>query len=126
MPFKDKEKARTKNAEYQRKWFRNNRKTQYKRVKERSFRNRIWIHQYKSEQSCKECGISHPAVLDFHHRDGEKKKFSISQCKDSGLKRIKAEIKKCDVLCANCHRLLHWENCSGPFTNRKMLKDVKK
>jgi hypothetical protein len=56
---------------------------------------------------CIDCGESDPIVLEFDHREGEKKLAAVStlmtQMKAS-LKTIKAEIVKCDVRCANCHR----------------------
>jgi hypothetical protein len=59
--------------------------------------------------ACTKCGYDKCfAALDFHHRKGETKKFGIAiilACKVTA-KRIK-EIKKCDILCANCHRELH-------------------
>ncbi len=122
MPFKDKEKARTRNAEYQHKWYQDN-KTKHKgRVRRRMLRNRIWVYAYKKKQACIKCGSAHPAVLDFHHRFDEDKEFNISMCRNFSLARIKAEIAKCDVLCANCHRILHWDDCTGPFKNRILLE----
>ena len=55
---------------------------------------------------CFICGYSkHPGVLDFHHVDPLTKSFGIS---DDGLTRswktVEGEIKKCVLLCANCHR----------------------
>ena len=46
--------------------------------------------------------------LEFHHIDPTKKEFSISQirlCKMN--EKIKKELDKCDLLCANCHREIH-------------------
>ncbi len=120
MPFKDKEKAKKKNAEYQKKWFQNNKKVHYGRVRKRIERNSKWIQNYKKTQKCGRCGEDHPSTLDFHHRNNKEKEFPISKCRDYGLKRIKAEIAKCDVLCANCHRKLHWDNKTGSFAHRKI------
>jgi hypothetical protein len=58
---------------------------------------------------CIKCGYNkYPEVLEFHHRDSKQKLFGIGQ---RGLtrswERIKNEIEKCDLLCANCHRELH-------------------
>ncbi|MGZ6005366.1 MAG: hypothetical protein ACXWLH_04415 [Candidatus Saccharimonadales bacterium] len=56
--------------------------------------------------SCTFCGYNkHPGVLDFHHIDPESKSFGISS---RGFSRswqsIEAELKKCILVCANCHR----------------------
>lgn len=66
--------------------------------------------EYKSTLKCEECPESHPAALDFHHRDGSSKEATVSQAVALGwsLKRLMAEIAKCRVLCSNCHRKLHW------------------
>jgi predicted HNH restriction endonuclease len=49
--------------------------------------------------------------FEFHH-DGEEKKYSISTLAQKGyaIETIKAEIAKCVVLCANCHRIRHAGN----------------
>lgn len=65
------------------------------------------IDRYKMWKGCKECGYKeHPKALDLDHRDRGTKSFTIAQV--VGFKpwaEIKAEIRKCDVLCANCHRI---------------------
>lgn len=59
---------------------------------------------------CKSCSYSKcQASLDFHHRNPDEKEFAI--CKKYGCcklsERIKKELDKCDLLCANCHREEH-------------------
>ena len=54
---------------------------------------------------CTDCGEQHPYyVMQFDHCRGTKL-FTISQSTSAGhsLDKIKAEIAKCDVVCANCH-----------------------
>jgi len=56
--------------------------------------------------ACIVCGYNkHPGVLDFHHVDPTAKSFGISS---GGLSRawatIEAELAKCVLVCANCHR----------------------
>ncbi|QQG40642.1 MAG: hypothetical protein HYV37_03725 [Candidatus Levyibacteriota bacterium] len=49
-----------------------------------------------------------PYVMDFDHRDGETKIRSISWMAvndTSNIEKIKKEIIKCDLVCANCHRV---------------------
>ena len=59
---------------------------------------------------CSICGEAHLACLQFHHRDPDQKDFAINRA--SVLKipidLLKIEIKKCVLLCANCHAKLHW------------------
>jgi hypothetical protein len=67
-----------------------------------------WLRDYKSGLSCILCGFSHPDALDFHHRDPAQKEMEVSKTtRGWSIERIKKEIDKCDVLCANCHRILH-------------------
>jgi hypothetical protein len=49
-------------------------------------------------------------ALDFHHRDERQKEFSISKgiASEYRWSRLKPELDKCDLVCANCHRELHW------------------
>ena len=58
---------------------------------------------------CKLCGYNkHFAALQFHHRDQSEKVDSVSELIRRGvsLQRVKDEIEKCDVLCANCHMVI--------------------
>jgi len=60
---------------------------------------------------CEFCPEDHPACLEFHHRDPAEKEDTIAEAIQSkwGDSRIIAEIKKCIVLCSNCHRKLHYD-----------------
>lgn len=68
------------------------------------------VDDYKSTLSCQLCGENHPAVLQFHHVNPEEKDFDVSAATHSGVgfEKIKAEIDKCVVLCANCHFKEHY------------------
>ncbi|MDP1707102.1 MAG: hypothetical protein Q8L30_00895 [bacterium] len=70
-----------------------------------------WINEYKARRGCGRCGITDPRVLDFHHKKGEDKLFSIGGFRRAvGFDRIKKEVEKCEVFCANCHRIAHDED----------------
>ena len=69
-----------------------------------------WLSDYKQQRGCSRCGISDPRVLDFHHNGKESKNFTIGGFRrEVGAERLKKEIKKCLIVCANCHRILHDE-----------------
>lgn len=78
-----------------------------------------WAWDYKQQRGCLDCGERHPACLDFHHRDQATKTMSVSECCRSNLTldKILAEIAKCDLLCANCHRKRHYADKSGGFAS---------
>ncbi len=69
-----------------------------------------FIRNYKKTHSCVDCGISDWRVLDFDHVRGIKR-FAISSKMNgqASIKTIKEEIAKCDMRCANCHRIRHFE-----------------
>jgi len=65
---------------------------------------REFVQNYLRAHSCVDCGESNPILLEYDHVRG-KKKDSIARLTSQGysLGRIKKEISKCEVRCANCH-----------------------
>ena len=112
MPYKDPEKRR----ECRRNWDRTHPRlkpynTKRKLVvqkysKKRKVSRRSLIALYKLIVGCMDCGYKeHSEALDFDHRPGVEKKFNLSRGYTLPLEEIIAEIEKCDVVCANCHRV---------------------
>lgn len=63
---------------------------------------------------CNHCGISFPeCVYEFHHTDPTKKDFGISEIMGVTWERLEKELKKCILLCANCHRIEHYGGIYG-------------
>lgn len=104
MPFKNREYRLV----YRRKWYKENAESEKAHVKRRKKAIRRWLHNYKMTLSCSVCKESHPATIDFHHKQGNKEK-AISQMITDGysIEKIKEELTKCEVLCSNCHRKKH-------------------
>lgn len=65
-----------------------------------------WIQAFKTK--CKFCDESRFPCLDFHHRDSGEKLGTIGQVRHWPQDKLLAEIEKCDVVCANCHRWHHY------------------
>lgn len=59
---------------------------------------------------CQDCGNSYPSyVMEFHHRDPATKVFKVAVALVYySLNKVFEEIAKCDLLCANCHRIREW------------------
>lgn len=66
-------------------------------------RNQIWVIEYLKNHSCIDCGEPDPVVLEFDHR-GDKIRGISTMFSGYTLENIQAEIAKCDVRCANCHK----------------------
>jgi len=65
-----------------------------------------WIGKYKIEKGCELCGYNaHKAPLQFDHINPSEKYKMISHLMYSSLKILIDEIRKCRVLCANCHEI---------------------
>lgn len=66
---------------------------------------RALLDQLKAKP-CKDCGNSYPPeCMDFDHRDPTTKAGQVSDLVHCKLERLHAEIAKCDLVCANCHRI---------------------
>ncbi|HVY01347.1 MAG TPA: hypothetical protein VHA12_01110 [Candidatus Nanoarchaeia archaeon] len=108
MPFKDAEKRKA----YRRQWYARNSSKEIKHVRMRKREIRNWFDNYKSGLECSICGEKHPATIDFHHKLSEQKEQGIANMVANGysITKIKEELSKCQILCSNCHRKLHYSN----------------
>lgn len=66
--------------------------------------NRKKLYEYLADNPCEVCGEDDPIVLEFDHLDQETKDFTVANMTTHSWETIDREIKKCRVLCANCHR----------------------
>ena len=57
---------------------------------------------------CSGCGFDKKEILTFHHLDPKEKKFTISACCNRDKKFLEPEIRKCVLLCPNCHAMEHY------------------
>ena len=89
-------------------------------LKDKSFRDKVadrrnrvrnkaltLVSRYKRFCGCKICGEKEPIALDLHHLDPSVKEDNPSSMIGGSIERLKAEVRKCVVLCANCHRKVH-------------------
>lgn len=76
-----------------------------------SSRQKEKIERYMDERGgarCMQCGYNkYIGALEFHHRDPKEKDPTWSV--RWGIERLRVELDKCDILCANCHREVHYE-----------------
>jgi len=120
MPYKDKTVKQTKQKTYASTYYQNNKdkvlattKASVKKYKEQ------W-RSFKATLSCVKCGQNHPATLDFHHIDSSTKEASVNKLiKYRAFKRAMEEVKKCVVLCANCHRIHHHDERENKKAKKK-------
>ncbi len=97
---KDLEKRRAGQA----KWRRENPQLAYEIARRTSAR----IDVIKAANPCPDCHSKYPPeCMDFDHRPGETKLAGVGQMavKRMAWWKIEAEIAKCDIVCANCHRI---------------------
>jgi hypothetical protein len=105
-----KEQNRDKVSANQRRYRQENGKdiTKQSRIKRREIlRQKLVI--FLSDKTCQNCPENRRPCLCFHHRNPDEKKMQIPQMVDHcySWDTILTEIKKCDILCHNCHALLY-------------------
>jgi hypothetical protein len=110
MPFNDREKRR----EASRRHYAKHREKVIAKAKvySKAAKNRIraYINAYLEANPCVDCGETNVVVLEFDHVSDDKK-FNISDATRHGysMDKVTAEIAKCEVRCANCHRKKTYE-----------------
>ena len=80
------------------------------RISNARYRKKIkkLVTDYKAKRGCCRCRENDPVCLDFHHHIGKKENNIGTILGHWSEERIFKEIEKCEVLCANCHRKLHF------------------
>jgi len=68
---------------------------------------KAWVHRIKAEVGCSVCSEDEPACLVFHHVEEKEDNIGSLIGKNLSWNRIEDEIKRCVVLCSNCHRKHH-------------------
>jgi hypothetical protein len=74
-------------------------------------RNNNILLSIKEGKPCKDCGIIYPHyVMDFDHLPEFEKNKNVSRMKNDSVSKeyLLKEIMKCDLVCANCHRVRTW------------------
>ena len=98
-------------------------------TREKYYEIRDFTDSYKTKYGCMLCGERVPYLLEFHHKDPEFKEDCIGNMRS--IDKIKEEIKKCVVLCKNCHANVHyWLNVNfgkipAPIIRAEPIKQQK-
>ena len=104
MPYTDIAKRR----ECHKRYYLRNKELYYKKNVKRKTQLIDFVNALK-QKPCMDCGVQYqPQVMDFDHRDGKTKIAGINQMinlHSCSKAKILAEINKCDLVCANCHRV---------------------
>jgi L-lysine 2,3-aminomutase len=77
--------------------------------------------QAKKEEPCADCGVSYPYyVMDFDHVSGEKVMMISQLVLRGATTKLMTELEKCEVVCANCHRIRTFERLQAtkPWLDR--------
>lgn len=119
----DTEEGRQKAREDSKRHYQRNKSAYIARNSEKKSKLRDFLHKYKEFHGCCDCGNRFPYyVLDFDHRDPNEKSYQPSKLSETGSwDKMLAEIAKCDVVCANCHRERthqknHYSHTNSPTT----------
>ncbi len=84
---------------------------------------RAQIDAHLRGHPCVDCGCTDITVLEFDHRDPAEKDFAVGElARVAEWQRVLREIEKCDVRCANCHRIrtgeqFGWAKVNGVRTD---------
>jgi hypothetical protein len=82
-----------------------------------------WFEDIKDNSKCLKCDEKRNWLLDFHHLDPKQKTLHISTAvrKSKSEEIVKEELKKCIVLCSNCHRDFHYLEKTQKITIEQYL-----
>lgn len=95
--------------EYNKIWYeknKDNHKANVRRNAERYKEQFVSLVNEHKAKGCTDCGnVYPPYVMDFDHLEDTDKVSNIAWMSGWSMEKIKTEIAKCEVVCANCHRI---------------------
>jgi hypothetical protein len=100
-----------------------------RRLKHFNEMERVKLHYGCQNPSCSWKSEFYGFALDFHHKDRGLKENTLSKMPNKQLTNIAAEINKCVVLCAICHRSVHagivsaneWQTCTVAIVDGELI-----
>lgn len=105
--------------ENHKKHYANNKSTYLARARANTKRYVQEYREWRKTLVCECCGEDDEVCIDLHHLDPTKKDFNVSTVgQSSGLASILEEVKKCAVVCSNCHRKIHKYGNEWYYNNR--------
>lgn len=99
-------------------------KNVYAHQKERGLKRKMELIMARGSK-CEKCGYDkNISALEFHHIDPSKKEFplDIRHLSNTSMEKIIEESKKCILVCANCHREIHYEELDKERINETLDK----
>ena len=100
--------CKTCTAERSKRLYQEDRESQIERVRVNNQKYRVtareYVLAYLLTHPCSICGETDPPVLEFHHQGDKESEVSRLMGRGASLDALRAEIAKCSVVCANCHR----------------------
>lgn len=103
MPYKDPAKQKAAQAAH----YQSTKELKDSRQRDRRNAIRKFLDEYKEGKPCTDCGTVYPRyVLDFDHLPDFDKKLNLGSVSSApSLAAVIEEIAKCEIVCANCHRV---------------------
>lgn len=106
MPYKDIENQRAAGRRHYAKHKQSVRAKVTKRTREHRKNLRKFIIEFKTGKPCMDCGKSFPpCAMDFDHQADKVASIANAVARGFSIERLLVEIKKCELVCANCHRV---------------------
>ena len=120
MPYKDRNKQKEDQQKHHQRTKKKKRKQQNKLKDKRQ--HFVLEEMQRRGGKCAKCGFSDIRALDWHHLDPDEKVNSISEMiRDRvSMDKLQAELDKCELICANCHRIE--EQRLGNWTKNKIVE----
>jgi ribosomal protein L30E len=109
VPAKDPDKRKAYQSRYHKDWYLRNKEARTLYIFQRQESIKRTVQNYKLAAGCSICGYNRCSrALEFHHT-GDDKEYTISRIVGQGrsIEKIMEEVKKCVVVCANCHAEIH-------------------
>ena len=108
--------------EYNKNWHRNqtsdDKHKRYVKQQNRLYKRIEFTRRVKRFFGCADCGVKDFRVLDFNHLPQFEKSFGIGLAarQSMSIERLKEEIRKCEVVCSNCHRIRSYKRAERKYT----------